>query len=101
MARKTLVPGRARVGARLAEPIGMFKTVMNPKGLMACIRGAAAVEYLTTVGGALVVGYGLYHFTTQGNALSAGGRHRAWWSRRCKTSWGSVGGNVEHSGHAR
>lgn len=45
--------------------------------LLQCIRGAAAVEYLTTVGGALVIGYGLYHFsgkakakiTNQGNAL--------------------------------
>lgn len=56
----------------------MSINTMKPKGLMACIRGAAAVEYLTTVGGALVIGYGLYHFatqakakvTTQGNALS-------------------------------
>jgi len=45
---------------------------------MTCIRGAAATEYLTTVGGALVIGYGLYHFATtakakvsaQGNALA-------------------------------
>jgi len=45
--------------------------------LLQCIRGAAAVEYLTTVGGALVIAYGLYHFAgkakekirSQGDAL--------------------------------
>jgi|GEM_PF-6252486 len=36
--------------------------------LLGCIRGAAAVEYLTAVGAALTIGYGLYHFATQGKA---------------------------------
>lgn len=48
------------------------------KSLVVCTSGAAAVEYLTTVGGALVIGWGLYAFATQakskvtaqGNALS-------------------------------
>jgi len=46
--------------------------------LLTCLRGAAAVEYLTTVGGALVISYGLYYFsgkakqkiTAQGDAIT-------------------------------
>jgi len=50
----------------------MSDTNTKPKSpkrtLLQCIRGAAATEYLTTVGGALVIGYGLYHFATKAKA---------------------------------